>query len=283
MGDVVSAALACFGVEGRRAVKVKGHYVCQTAQGLLRLTKTTDPPETLHFVHTVKEALARNGFTQTDRCLTGPEGLPYAHLGAERFLLTRWAGGRETDFTSPEDATYVMAWLGRLHAAARGVPPNGGHALAPCQSENFRRGAGALDQAVKRIKRRGQLSDFDLLLVRNAPAYGQRIAAAAEGLEAAPYAEMRAHAVSEGRIRHNALKEEHITFAPEGCVHFNHFSLASVGVQLNDVAAVIRRYALRGGKLRDLVPLDAQQPPARRGGGCFAGVAYLSRDLCQNR
>ncbi|MCL2202681.1 MAG: hypothetical protein FWB88_01885 [Defluviitaleaceae bacterium] len=241
MVTMVSTALAFFGLESRRMIKDKGAFICHGEKGAVRLTKTEDPPHVIQLAHAVKEHLAQRGFTQTDRYIVAETGLPYVQLGIDRYTATRISGGREMDFASPSDVMEAISHMGRFHAAARGftgeIPSADSHALI------IRQGSDVIQQALKQIRRQKLRSDFDILLIKNAPCYEARMAQAAQTLSASPCAALYAQAMARNHICHNALKEEYI-FIGEG--YFSHFTAVTQDIQLTDLAAFIRRYALGG-------------------------------------
>jgi CotS family spore coat protein len=239
MSDFASAALACFGIESRRTVREKGSYICHTDSGWVRLSKTVENIRDILFAHSVKEYAADKGFGYTDRYFVGPEGLPYVQLGVDRYTATHIAPGRELDFSSQRDVLESVSQIARFHAAARGLPTDA--PSFPHCGEAFARGRETLRQAVKQINRQKQRSDFDLLLIRNAPAYEEKINQALDRLNDSPYMDIHIHAVEYNHITHNALKEENI-FICEDKTFLTRFTSASVNCQLFDLAVFVRRY-----------------------------------------
>jgi CotS family spore coat protein len=243
MGDIVSAALACFGLESRRTIKEKGAFICQTALGAVKLAKTNDPPELICFAHAVKEHAAQAGFVHTDRYITTEEGLPFAQLGIDRYIVSHFSTGRELDFSAPAEVIAAISHIARFHAVARGVvwgcPP------ADTQAALFRQGADALTQAVKQVRGQKQRSDFDVLLIKNTPLYQERIAESLAQLNTTLNTALYVQAIEENHICHNALKEEYLLVC-NAHIRLTHFTAAAKDTQLNDLAAFIRRYALRG-------------------------------------
>jgi CotS family spore coat protein len=238
MNDFISAALSCFGLKSFRTVKEKGAHICNTASGLIKLAKVTEPPQGVRLAHAVKEHVAEAGFLNTDRYFTGPDGLPYVHLGADLYTATYINDGGPLDFLSSGDVLTAVSYIAGFHAAARGVEAE--WPTAPSREDIFNRGLETLRQALKQTNRK-QRSDFDILLIKNASAYEDRIIQAMEQLAATPYADMYTHAAKGNHICHNALKEESI-FINGGEAYLTRFTSVERNTQINDLAFFIRRY-----------------------------------------
>ncbi|MCL2604933.1 MAG: hypothetical protein FWD90_10685 [Defluviitaleaceae bacterium] len=250
MNDFISAALDCFGIESRRTVKEKGSYICHTPAGLVKLAKTYESPEAIRLAHTVKEHAAVKGFVYTDRYILGPEGLPYAQLGVDRYVASRISHGRELDLASPREVLDTVSQIARFHANARGLEAECPAAVS-CEG-TFTRGRDAVRQAVKHVNRQKQRSDFDILFIKNAPVFEERIDRALVQLAASPYLDMYAQALRGNHVTHNALKEEYILIA-DGTPFFTHFTAVNKNIQLYDLASFIRRYTAKNKK--DSLPL----------------------------
>jgi CotS family spore coat protein len=243
MGDIINSVLAYFGVESQNIVKEKGSYLCRTDRGMLKLEKTGETIEAINSAHALKEHAAKAGFKNTDRYITGPDGFPFAQFGVDRYLFTRMASGRELDFANPLQVITAVKMLACFHIAATGVEAT---FPASCSCEEiFCQGLEALSLAVKQTRRQKQLSDFDILLLKNAPAYEAQITQAINELSSTPYPTLYAQALEKNHLCHNALKEEYI-FVDNDEAYLTHFTSATKDLQLCDLAAFIRRYALRG-------------------------------------
>ncbi|MCL2499068.1 MAG: hypothetical protein FWE90_01900 [Defluviitaleaceae bacterium] len=244
MNDLITAALACFGIESRNTVKEKGSFICRTTAGLIKLEKTAEPVANILLGHAVKEHVAAAGFIHTDRHFVTPEGLPYALLGVDRYIATRITQGRDIDLTSTNEVLDTLSQIARFHAAAQGLETE--CLIAPPNDEVFIRGREAVRQAVKQVNRQKQRSDFDILFIKNAPVYEEKIDQSLEQLVATPYTDIYAQAIERKHITHNAFKEEYIHIS-DGNAYFTHFTAAGKNTQLHDLASFIRRYQAKNG------------------------------------
>jgi CotS family spore coat protein len=234
MAEDFCAAWNYFGIDGRRAWKERGAQLCHTPAGRLRLAKTSDPPEVLRFAHGVKEHLAVSGFVCTDRYVTAPDGLPFAHIGTENYVLTHAPESRPIDFTNREETETAVRALARFHLAARGL--DGPKAIP--QEEIFRRGASTIAAAVKQVRKQKQHSDFDILFMQNAARYEERIIHAQQLLHESAYATLPV------QLCHHVLKDEHIKIA-DGTVYLTSFTGAAENTPLHDLSLFLRHLSVK--------------------------------------
>ena len=241
MGDFGYSLPGYFGLRGVRAVKERGYYVCATPTGPVKIHRTSAEPKEICARHNLQKRLASAGFSHTDTILETPQGAPYLQLGRDVFVMTRHVPGRELDFGNPSDIALAMESLARFHSAARGIS---GVAKTPPLTEAYAKQTAALAQNIKQINRRPRLADFDLLLLKHAPAFAETANAAAAALAETAYSALHAEALAGGHICHNALKEESLPIYKETC-HILNLSEAAADLQIADLASLIRRYARR--------------------------------------
>ncbi|MCL2188361.1 MAG: hypothetical protein FWC16_07620 [Defluviitaleaceae bacterium] len=251
MAEHINTILECFNVKSRRTHKERGAYICRTEVGEIKIAKSNEAPNKIQFAHVVKEHVAQKGFTHTDRYLTTAEGQPFVRLGVDIYTAAFNPSGNELDYSCPEAVRATVARLARLHAASRGVAGEG--YAAPSMEATYNQGAEILAQAIKQASRQKKRADFDMLLIKSASAYEALVHNARSLLSATPYAALRAHALENHHICHNALKEEFI-YHENGTVFFSRFTGAANDTQLADLAFFLRRYAL---KTANPLPLPA--------------------------
>jgi len=231
MGDGFAAALAHFGVECTDTVKERGAFYCTTPRGRLRLAKANDPIDAIQCAHALKEHLAQAGFPLTDRYVVDAEGTPFVHIGTDCYTLLH---APESTPLDPADPAQALQTLASFHVAARSflhpAPP------APSLAENFLRGKETLAAALKQIRKQKQRSDFDILLLKNAPQYEARISDALAQLGASSYAALPQ------QFCHNLVKDDHFS-CTQGGIFMSHFTAAAPQVVLHDLALFVRHFA----------------------------------------
>ena len=247
MDKLSPAILESFGIQSRGIKKEKGHYLCSTGSGLMKVHITSEPPEAIRLQYSVKEHLAAKGFPQTDRFQLSKTGLPYVLVGRETYVMSKFpARHRETNFDNEADVLQAFQALAHFHAAAGNMPQIAIPISQPLP-EVYSRQLKELMQTGKQARRSSRLSDFDVLFIKHASHYGEIIQDSINRLAKTDYAKLHAEAVSRGSLCHNALKEENLLVADDA-TYITNFSEAEIDLQLSDLAALIRRYAQRSSK-----------------------------------
>jgi len=245
VGDFGINLLAHFGITGVKAVKERGYYLCDTANGFVKIHRTSDEPMEIYTRHDLLKKLENAGFLNGELILETPQGIPYVNLGRDMFIMCRHIPGRDLDLDNPNDIALALETLARFHQAACNISV--GYEPSPLLTEVYAKQSAALNHAVKQVNRRPRLSDFDILLIKYANLYGDYAADAQSALAKTDYAALHSQALSQGRVCHNALKEENLPIYKDSCYLLN-LSDATIDLQLTDLSNFIRRYARRSSR-----------------------------------
>jgi CotS family spore coat protein len=240
MDDMSGLALRGFGVKAQRVVKEKACFILVTGKGQRVLRRVAESPERLRFQFTVTEHLYASGFRAIERMYPGLDGEPFAQQEGGLYVMTDLLRYREFDFRSPEEFTGVLETVAALHTHLRGVDFPG---------EIFREPGSLLETAAGHLrflqgvrKKIHQLSDFDVLFLKNYAYYTEALQAAVAGLGAAGYEALARQAQAANMLCHKNLKEETVLLDPAGRPWLADFSQACVAPELSDLAALIQRH-----------------------------------------
>ncbi|MCL2198782.1 MAG: hypothetical protein FWB80_07650 [Defluviitaleaceae bacterium] len=240
MGDLATGLPAYFGYAGVRAVKERGNYLLDG----FKIHRSYSNPHEIFERYKMLNRLAE-GFPYADVIMPATNGAPFITLGREVYVMTRHVVGREPALNDLEDITYILESIAHFHKAARGFE------CAPKKAsplnEVFEKQKSELDTAIKKVHRCPRLSDFDVLMLKNADAYAERVENAAKILEKTDYAALYTRAAEEKHLCHNALKEESFTIHENNC-YISRFEETTVDLQLSDLASVLRRYARKSNR-----------------------------------
>jgi CotS family spore coat protein len=256
MAELHDAVLQAFNLGGGRLRREKSYFICEKPEGLYKIGKTSDAGDHIILQYQLKEHLITSGYPWVDRYALTTGGQPFFTAGGENYVMTTHFRGKDTDFENWADFSRAMEWVARWHACARDVKlPS---IILPETTQQppltgfFQKQAAELSAIAKRVRRQPRLSDFDVLFIKNAAYYADRINDAINGLEQTDYAAAYARALSARHFCHNSLKEESLTLF-DGHVYITHYSDVALDLQLNDLCGLIRRYAQRAG--RHAVPI----------------------------
>ena len=248
MDKLNPAILESFGILSRSIKKERGHYLCFTDSGLMKVHITSDSPEVIWLQYSVKEHLAAKGFGQTDRFQLTKSGQPFVVIGRETYVVTKLPDKlRETDFESETEVLQAFMALAHFHIAACNMPQSTVPKAQPLP-EIYTRQINELTQIGKQARRGSRFSDFDVLFINHAPHYYEIVQDSINRLSKTDYTKLHTEAINQSCLCHSNLKEENL-LAMESATYITNFANIEIDLQLNDVAALIRRYTQRSSKL----------------------------------
>jgi len=245
MDKLSPAVLEAFGLHSRGIKKEKGYYLCESEGGHIKVHTTSESPEAICLRHSIKEYLIKN-FPQIDQNRLTKTGQPYIVVGRETYVATHYPTPQsETDLENEAHVLGAFRGLAKLHVASKCMPIK--ISASPPLPEIYTRQLGELSQGKKQARRSPRMSDFDVLFIKHAPRATEIIQEAMARLEKTNYMQYYTDATHQGSLCHNALKEENLPVA-RGFTYITNFAHATSDLQLNDLAALLRRYAQRSSK-----------------------------------
>lgn len=239
MGDLATSLPFYFGHTGK-AVKERGNFYLNG----LKIQRSYNSPHEIFERYKLLDRLAE-GFAYADVIKPAANGAPFVTLGRETYVMTRHIVGHEPNFGNFEETSLVLESVANFHKAARGFSDT--PKKSPPLTELFEKQKSELDATIKKVHRCPRLSDFDVLLLKNADAYAARVDNAATILAKTDYAKLYANAIEEKHLCHNGLKEEAFIISENNC-YISRFEETSVDLQLSDLALVLRRYARKSNR-----------------------------------
>jgi len=240
MADLSFTLPAHFGITGVRAKKERGCYFLNTANGPVKIHKSSSTPKDIIKRYNFLKKLKNSGFGSTDFILETPNGLPFVELGRDLFVMSRFVDGRELDLNSKEDVFMAVKNLASFHKAAQGIFED--KKISAPAPEVFNKQTMFLSTALKQINKSKRMSDFDMLTLKNASEFAGYASKAEEIIKSTPYLNLHENAIKKGYVCHNQIKEENLLVLNNSCFIVNFYDVSS-NLQLHDLADFIRRYA----------------------------------------
>ncbi|MCL2048034.1 MAG: hypothetical protein FWG87_04835 [Defluviitaleaceae bacterium] len=239
MSDLAKALPAYFGLSGVTAVKERGSYLLNSA----KIHKSNSTPKEIYARCNLSQQLEKAGQPLADAIIPTPEGEPFVSLGCEIYVMTKHLAGREPSLDSLSDMKMALEALASFHKTARNLenPPE----VCPPLTEIFAKES--LAPIVKQLNRRPRLTDFDVLILKHADFYMKQAKTAEQILTSTDYDNLYQEAVTNGHICHSSLKEESFSIHDEIC-YITRLNDARVNLQLEDIAAILRRYARKSSR-----------------------------------
>jgi len=242
MGDLTTLLPTLFGLQGIRATKERGSFVCKTKNGAAKIHKTTDHPQTIWARYKLLNQVEEAGFPFADKLYLSAQEVPFVLLGRETYVMSRLVPGRELVLDLPEDMALALETLAHFHKAKISKPEL--NTTPILLTEVFASEISLLAKTSRQVGKTARLSDFDIMLIKNLPKYMLLAEKAVEQLNKTNYANLYNAAVQQGAVCHGNLKEENFTMH-NGTCHITNFENAAVDLQLTDLAFFLRRYAMR--------------------------------------
>ncbi|MCL2528496.1 MAG: hypothetical protein FWE42_08775 [Defluviitaleaceae bacterium] len=247
MEKLSPVVLESFGINSRSIRKEKGCHIVDTGGGLVKINISYESTDAICLQHSQKEHIAAEGFPWVDRYRVANTGQPFCLIGRDTYIATAYPKHQqELDFENERSVINAFETLARFHTAARSMPQKDTPASQPLPDIYIRQLA-ELAQAGKQARRGPRMSDFDVAFIKHAAPATETIQNAIDCLTKTCYLELYANAIGQNSLCHNALKEENMPEAGNSMYIIN-FSKATIDLQLNDLAALIRRYAQRSSK-----------------------------------
>jgi len=239
VGDLATSLPAYFGYAGR-AVKERGNYYIDG----YKIHKSNSNPKEILERYKLLNRLAED-FLYADIIMPATNGAPFITLGREVYVMTRHVIGSEPALSDLGNMTLMLEAVAKFHKAARGFENT--PKSAPSLCDVFYKQKAELDSAIKKVHRCPRLSDFDVLMLKNADAYTERVENATKILGETDYISLYKEAAENKHLCHNALKEEAFTIHEDKC-YISRFEEAAVDLQLSDLASILRRYARKSNR-----------------------------------
>jgi len=245
MDRLSPAVLDAFNLSSKGIKKEKGHYLCHSTSGLVKVHISIHTPEAIRLQHSAKEYLA-DLFPHTDRFRLTRDLQPYIMIGREIYVASTYPiPQRETNLENEADVLGTVSALAKLHVASESMPLD--LPISPPLTEIYNRKLIELASASKQARRGSRMSDFDVAFIKHVPRANQIIKEALDCLEKTNYLKLYNQAINKGSLCHNVLKEENLPVV-SNTTNIVNFSNITTDLQLNDLSALIRRYAQRGNK-----------------------------------
>ena len=221
-------------------IKEKGYFV--TTDGTRQIRKTKDSPVTITARYQLTLHCMKN-YPWMEKYYLAKNGQPYALTEGDYYIMTDHLPYPEADFSNPSQLAASAESLALWHKSARDISFSDGaflpHELFPL-TDILQNNITSLGIIRKRIRRQSQLSDFDVLFIKNFDKYKDRIVNALELLKGTNYLKRFENARNMNYICHGSPKENCIRIK-DGKAYITKLDNGKINYQLNDLCIFIRR------------------------------------------
>lgn len=241
MLDFDKDVLDAFGLEYKNIIPRKDGYIVGSPSGMRILRKTSLSPDRIAFIHSVKEHLSGNGFSNTDRFQYTLDGFPCYTAQNGTYVVTEAVDGRECNFDSKSDIIGASRLLANMHKASKGLLPSDNAASKDDLGKlpvYFRKRLDELKK-LKKIAKKGK-SKFDYLFLEYVDYFYNEGEDVLEQLLDSKYAELVDIARKQGIICHHDYTHHNIISCSDGFYVVN-FDYCCFELKIYDIANFLRR------------------------------------------
>jgi CotS family spore coat protein len=223
-------------------IPMKGVYLLKTDRGNKCLKKIGYGTQKLMYLYKAKENIIANGFNRIDKYFLTPEGLPYALVNEDLYIMTEWIDGRECDFKKEEELGGAAKTLAEFHKCAR--------AFIPDENIRVRNDIGKLPSTYEKrlitlnkmrdiARKTKKKTDFDILYLSNVEFYLNNAKEALKRLDINCYGRVCQEAFDEKVLCHHDYTYHNILFDKNNCVHIVDFDYCKEEIQIYDVSTLL--------------------------------------------
>lgn len=229
--------LRAFGLKPKAVKRAFGSHICETNEGLKMVKTVNIPVECLLFIHSAKEHLNRQGFSNIDRFNETDYGLPYYEYNKNIYVVKNWIDGEECDFTDFDSIKWATEKLANMHVASKGMKPlessriSNKLGLIP---EAFEKHYRELTYMYKKVRKSSRWNDFDILFIKNYNDYIEDAFEAKEVMKESSYSALIKKARDEKVFCHDKFTNHNLQIAKDQMMIIN-FEHCCYKLPLNDL------------------------------------------------
>lgn len=249
LDEIINNIVEAFNLKAKTISKSKYMYICKTDKGVKVLKPVNISAEKIEFCHKVKESLYKSGFVNLDRFQLSVLEKPYHIYGNTPYVLTDYINYPETDLTNMYQIKEIITTLAKLH----NISKNNKYYEEIPESETtdicseFKKSLERLKVLKKFASNQKQLSDFDVMFIKNYSYYCNEASDSLNILEKSEFSNLQNEAYNKKMICHNSINEENFLISSNG-LYITNFNLCSIDCSLIDLAEFITRYIRKHGE-----------------------------------
>lgn len=146
-----------FNINPINVYKCRYYYVLNCSNGAYSLSMARPKPSKINEIHRVKECLFDYGIHNIDTYCVNSQGMPYYEEEGKIYVVTRYFGSNELDFTNNTQVSIALNDIGRMH---KGLKLMSDEMLSVASANNavismYKGKAKALERILKLINQKG--------------------------------------------------------------------------------------------------------------------------------
>ncbi|MEG0371355.1 MAG: CotS family spore coat protein, partial [Clostridium sp.] len=231
-----------YNFEIKSLTPMKGVYLIETDKGKKCLKKINYGTSKLMYINGAKEHIVNNGFSNIDRFnIAQRDGVPYAVVNDDLYIITDWIDGKECDFKKREELNIASKTLSEFHLCARNfdAPEDlkqrtdiGKYTLT------IEKRAAMLHKMREMARKKRRKTDFDMMYLSNVDFYQKLAQRAIKGLDINSYARVCEDSLRDKVLAHHDFTYHNIIIDKAGKSHIIDFDYCKSEMQIYDVATL---------------------------------------------
>ena len=231
----INKILQGFALTATKIQKNKSYYICHTANGVKKISKTQERLEDIEISYNVRKLL-----TNSISMELSTQGTPYFVYNNSPYIVMDYIGSETIDLKEYNLFLELISKVGQMHKTLQKTDidnlPMGKNLI-----EEYPKSLKKMGLVKKRINSRKKLTDLDVLYLKNYKNFIEDIEESIDILNTSRYDEYRNKAIQNKSICHNAIKRENIVFHNKE-IYITHFYSLTTDYPLVDLANLIKSY-----------------------------------------
>lgn len=220
---------------------MKGVYLIKTNKGNKCLKKVNYGTQKITYIYKAKESIAKRGFDRIDRNMLTVDGMPYALVNDDIYVVTDWIEGRESDFKKDDEIKNAAATLAEFHTYARkfeGFEARERNDIGKLK-ETLEKRMYTLSKMRDMARKNRKKTEFDRLYLSNIDYYMEMAQEALNLFNEDSYSNVCIKAVEDNVLCHHDYTYHNILVDKENKMHIVDFDYAKSEIQIYDLSTLL--------------------------------------------
>lgn len=246
MKDRTLDVLSQYELEVSRTWKGRGVYFCDTSEGLCVLKEFYGSEEKMERIHELLQSLSATHLFRTDLPVRNQEGqFLVKNFEEKKFILKRWADGRECDLKNECDICRIIEAMAVFHEKAQDLwsfetEKERNKFVGKNLQEELEKRTRELKRVQGFIRKKQKKSPFEDYYLQAVPEFLKEAEELTEKLKNTRYQQLRKEAIETGRICHGEWNQHNILF-DHGQMVLTNFEHAKIDLQIMDFFLFLRK------------------------------------------
>lgn len=230
-----------FGFVIYEMLPMKGVYRIKTNKGYKCLKKVNYGTQKIMYIYSAKEHIIQRGFDRVDRNMLTTDGVPYALVNDDIYVVTDWIDGRESDFKKEDEVKNAASTLAEFHNYARkfeGFEARARNDIGKLK-ETLEKRMYTLNKMRDMARKNRKKTEFDMLYLSNIDYYMEMAQEALNIFDEDSYSRVCIKAVEENVLCHHDYTYHNILVDSNEKMHIVDFDYAKSEIQIYDLSTLL--------------------------------------------